>query len=193
MNIRTPLPATVMMLAALVLASSALASEFPAEATVDGRRLVLNGSATRSVWGFGVYHIGLFLVEKSSDERTILANDGEPKRIHIRMVREVGKQRFTGTVQQSLDQNFSTADTRRFASEIATFLSFFHQGEGLKQGTEITIDFIPARGMVAAKDGMELGVIPGADFYHKVLGLWIGKPLQKSIKDGLLGRGAGWW
>ena len=193
MKIRTSVPALVALLAALVLASPARASEFPAEATVDGRRLVLNGSATRSVWGFGVYHIGLFLVEKSSDERSILADEREPKRIHIRMVREVGKQRFTGTVQQSLDQNFTTGDTRRFASEIAAFLSFFHQGEGLKQGTEITIDFIPARGMVASKDGVELGVIAGAVFYNKILRLWIGKPLQKSIKDGLLGRGAGWW
>ncbi len=193
MKAGTCIPAAVAALAALVLASFARASEFPTETTVDGQRLVLNGSATRTVWGFGIYHIGLFLAEKSSDERAIRANDQKPKRIHIRMVREVGKQRFTGTVQQSLDQNFSPEDTRRFASEIARFLAFFHQGEGLKQGTEITIDFIPSRGMVAAKDGVELGVIPGADFYHKILGLWIGKPLQKSIKDGLLGRGAGWW
>ncbi|MBE2181573.1 MAG: chalcone isomerase family protein [Chthoniobacterales bacterium] len=193
MKARTCIPAALAALASLLLASFARASEFPAETIVDGQRLVLNGSATRTVWGFGIYHIGLFLTEKSGDEQAILANDQEPKRIHIRMVREVGKQRFTGTVQQSLDQNFSPEDTRRFASEIARFLAFFHQGEGLKQGTEITIDFIPARGMVAAKDGVELGVIPGADFYHKILGLWIGKPLQKSIKDGLLGRGAGWW
>lgn len=180
-------------LVALLLTLSARASEFPAQVTVDGRNLVLNGSATRTVWGFGIYHIGLFLPERNNDAPAILANDGKPKRIHIRMIREVGKQRFTGTVQQSLDQNFNAAEASRFAAEIAAFLAFFQHGEGLKDGTEITIDFIPDRGMVAAKDGRELGVIPGGEFYHKILSLWIGKPLQKSIKDGLLGRTPSWW
>lgn len=190
---RIPTALSVALLAAMLSASSARGSEFPAEATVHGQRLVLNGSATRSVWGFGVYHIALFLSETSRDEMAILTSDRDPKRIHIRMVREVGRQRFTGTVQQSLDLNFSEAEARRFATEIAQFLAFFNHGEGLKAGTEITIDFIPERGMVAVKDGKELGVIPGADFYHKILRLWIGKPLQKSIKDGLLGQKSVWW
>ena len=35
----------------------------------------------------------------------------------------------------------------------------------------------------------ELDVIPGDEFYHALLRLWIGEPLQKSIKEGLLGTG----
>lgn len=191
---RTPAAFVALLLAGLVVwPLAARASLFPTEATVNGQKLVLNGSATRTVWGVGVYHIGLFLAERSSDDQLVLSKDRKPKRIHIRMVREVGKQRFTGTVQQSLDKNFSAVEAKRFAAEIAVFLAFFNEGEGLKEGTEITIDFVPERGMVATKDGKELGVIPGAEFYHKILSLWIGKPLQKSIKDGLLGRAASWW
>jgi hypothetical protein len=181
------------VLALLLLNASAGASVFPEETGVGSRQLVLNGSATRTVWGFGIYHIGLFLTKRSGDERTIMDSHRDPKRIQIRMVRAVGRERFTGTVQQSLDQNLSPDETRRFAPEIRKFLGFFNQGEGLHEGTEITIDFLPDRGMVVSRDGRELGTIPGSDFYHAILRLWLGKPLQKSIKDGLLGRPGSIW
>ncbi|MFZ4482971.1 MAG: chalcone isomerase family protein [Chthoniobacterales bacterium] len=163
--------------------------ELPAEQIVSGQKLVLNGSALRTVWGFEIYRIGLFLANPSRDENAIMNTDRNPKRVHIIMIRGVSKERFSGTVQESIDQNFSPEEKERFNVELATFLAFFHEGSDLKPGSEVILDYVPGQGMVAFLDGTRLGTIPGEEFYHAILRLWIATPLQKSIKDGLLGLG----
>jgi hypothetical protein len=40
--------------------------------------------------------------------------------------------------------------------------------------------------MILSHNGREVGTIPRADFYHLMLRLWIGHPLQESMKAGLL-------
>lgn len=179
-------------LALLLCQTAANAQETPAPGlppaqTVGGQKLVLNGSATRTVWGFEIYRIGLFLAEPSRDEKAIMNTDRDAKRVHIIMLRGVAKDRFTGTVQESIDLNFTPEEKLKFDGELATFLGFFHEGADLKPGSEVILDFLPGRGMVVLVDGTTVGTIPGDDFYHAILRLWIATPLQKSIKDGLLG------
>jgi len=168
-------------------AQETTAPGLPAEQTVGGQKLFLNGTATRTVWGFEVYRIGLFLATPSHDEKAIIGTDRDAKRVHIIMLRGVSKDRFTGTVQESIDLNFTPEEKAKFAGELATFLGFFHEGTDLKSGSEVILDFVPGQGMVALLDGTAVGTIPGDDFYHAILRLWIATPLQKSIKDGLLG------
>ena len=164
---------------------------FPREATIDDSKLVLNGTAIRTVWGFGVYEIGLFLNERSSDEDFIIGTDRGPKRVRIAMLREVSQEQFTSTVQESIDQNFSDEEKKKFAGELSAFLGAFHGGSDLRKGSVVTIDYLPGKGMLMAMDDNSLGSIPGDDFYHAILRLWLVKPLQPSIKDGLLGRNNG--
>lgn len=185
----TPASAVLAVFACTCLGALAQEQDPALNARVGDRQLVLNGTAVRSVWGFSVYHIGLFLSERSGDENVIINENRAPKRVRITMLREVDKEQFTGTVRESIDRNFTDGEKRRFAAEIAAFFTLFHNGEGLKKGGVVTIDFLPEKGMVVAYDGSPLGEISGRDFYHAILRLWIGKPLQKSIKDGLLGKG----
>ncbi len=192
----TSLPTHALLLSAclalLLLPLVARAQEteppgLPLEQSVGGQKLVRNGSAIRTVWGFEIYRIGLFLAGPNRDENAIISTDRAAKRIHIIMIRGVSKERFTETVQESIDRNFSPEEKDRFSTELATFLSFFHEGADLKPGSEVILDFIPGQGMVAFLDQTAVGKIPGDEFYHAILRLWIAKPLQQSIKDGLLG------
>ena len=153
----------------------------------QSKGLVLNGEATRTVWGFDVYTIRLYLHEVMREAEKILGAKEHPKRIEITMTRTVDEDQFSSTVQQNIDNNFSEEEKERFAGQLSEFLGCFRNGADLKPGNVITIDYTPRDGTVVRLDGHTLDTIPGADFYHALLRLWIGKPLQKSIKDGLVG------
>lgn len=190
---RAAAAALVVLLAISLLAPPAARAEeappreLPPACEVAGSRVILNGSAVRTVWGFEVYRIGLFLTAANHDADAILQSDRNPKRVQIIMLRSVSSDQFTGTVQQSIDRNFTPEEKTAFEGQLSSFLGFFHGGADLRPGSEVILDFVPGRGMVAALDGRELGSIAGDDFYHAILRLWLAKPLQSSIRDGLLG------
>jgi archaellin len=103
------------------------------------------------------------------------------------MLREVKEEDFVSTIRNNIDNNFSAEEKTLYAEKVDTFLGCFKGGSNLKKGSVITIDFLPETGMVVGLDEQVFEPIAGEDFYHTVLRLWIGKPLQASIKDGLLG------
>ncbi|MBU3665312.1 MAG: hypothetical protein FGM15_05470 [Chthoniobacterales bacterium] len=175
---------------AVLLAGQIFAAGFPSAAEVGGQHLVLNGTATRTVWGFKVYEVGLFLDQPCSDAQAIMATNRAPKRIRMEMLRPVEKEKFLSTVQESIDRNVDAAEKQKFAPELESFLGYLRSGEDLSKGRVITVDFVPGEGMVLGLDDQRLGAIPGEDFYHVILRLWIGRPLQESIREGLLGHGA---
>lgn len=154
-----------------------------------GKRLVLNGTAVRSVWGFDVYVVALYLKEKCQDVKAIMERDLENgKQIQITMLREVSAKKFISTVQKNIDVNFSEKEKRRFAPELAAFFKCFDDDLDLAQNSVVTFDYLPGHGTKIAVENRKTKLIPGDEFYHALLRLWIGQPLQASIKDGLVGK-----
>lgn len=185
-------PRLLCLVAVLVVTHAhAIAQESatPASAEVGGQSLVLNGKATRTVWGFPVYHVGLFLEKPSADGESIMSTDRGAKRIHMSMLRSVEKKDFVATVRENIDQNLTPAEKETFAAELDAYLGHLEKGGDIEPGRVITIDYLPGKGTVLALDGRQVGTIAGHEFYHVMLRLWIGRPLQASIKQGLLGRG----
>ncbi|MBJ7259810.1 MAG: chalcone isomerase family protein [Chthoniobacterales bacterium] len=180
-------PLLAALLSAALVAGAAAREEAPAVAPTNSSAPVLNGEATRTVWGFEVYKIRLYLHEVMRSAEKILGSKKHPKRIEITMTRAVDEEQFTSTVQESIDNNFTPEEKENFSGQLSQFLGCFNHGAELKPGNVITIEYTPADGTVVQLDGRTLDTIPGADFYHALLRLWIGKPLQKSIKDGLVG------
>lgn len=182
--------AVAVLIAACLLgapSSRALEPSLSPSAEIGGRHLVLNGEATRTVWGFEIYKVRLYLHQVMREAESIFRAQEHPKRIEIRMIRSVDEERFSSTVQESIDCNFSEAEKNAYSRQLAQFLGCFNNGADLEPGNVITIDYAPADGTVVKLDGRTLGTIRGADFYHTLLRLWIGRPLQKSIKTGLVG------
>ena len=186
-------PSRILCALALLLAAVGRAGgqvpATPATAEVGGQSLVLNGKATRTVWGFPVYHVGLFLEERNPDGVAIMTADRGAKRIHMNMLRAVEKKDFMATVRENVDQNLTTAEKETYAAELSAYLGHLEKGGDIQPGRIITIDYVPGQGTVLGLDGREVGTIAGHDFYHVMLRLWIGRPLQASIKEGLLGGG----
>jgi len=181
--------AALLLGALLTIGAEARTNEatMPDTAAVGGRELVLNGSALRSVWGFRVYEVGLFLGERNNDAAAIMETDRAPKRVRMNMLRAVDKEKFVATVRENIDGNFTAPEKEQFAAELQAFVDYLETGGDIEPGRVITIDYVPGQGTLLGLDGKHVGTIAGDDFYHRVLRLWIGRPLQASIKDGLLG------
>jgi hypothetical protein len=151
----------------------------------SGKRLTLNGSATRTAFGFKVYRVRLYLAEKLKDEKAIF-RDRREKKVQILMLRKVSGKKFESTVKKNIDKNFSVSEKKKYSAELSQFLDCFSD-RTLPNGSVVNIDFVPSKGTLIYVGGKRVAVISGDDFYHMLLRLWIGAPLQKSIKRGLLG------
>jgi len=181
----------VAMVCLISSANSAEASsgEFPEPIDLGGGPLVLNGQATRSVFGVRVYDAGLYVSHATDDGAAIMERNMGPKRLKIILRRAVPSDKFSSSVRDNLDRNLTPAEQAVFADHLAAFFKSLKIGTDLNRGTEVTIDYLPGEGTVVMVNGQRRAVIPGHDFYHALLRLWIGKPLQSSMKTGLLGKG----
>lgn len=161
--------------------------EFPNRIELSKQALVLNGLATRSVFGVRVYEAGLYVSKATSDAEEILRKNEAPKRLRLVMQRAVEEDKFSSAVRDNIARNFSDAELGKFSKDFDAFFKCFENGPKLDKGTEVCIDYLPGEGTIVRVAGQNLQVIPGHEFYHALLLLWIGNPLQSSIKTGLLG------
>jgi hypothetical protein len=155
-------------------------------ATAPKHKMALNGTATRTVFGFEVYQVGLYVTKTSKNEKMIYADPGK-KRIQIKMLRDVKGKKFESTVRKNIEENFSTAEEQKYHQELERFLDCFVD-KTLEKDSVVHIDFLPGKGTRVAHKGKHIDLIEGDEFYHALLRLWIGNPLQESIKQGLLGK-----
>lgn len=185
---------TLLSSALIAAASSALflSSAISATAKSDKkssqtkRQLQLNGSATRTVLGFEVYDVDLYVTRTSKNENMIYKDTGK-KRVQIKMLREVKGKKFESTVRKNIDTNFSSAEKKKYNQDLERFLGcFVHRT--LAENTVVHIDYLPGKGTRVSVQGKQLELIAGDEFYHALLRLWIGNPPQKSVKQGLLGK-----
>jgi hypothetical protein len=170
------------------LSSVTSATDTPPPKTIKAAEqiLKLNGSAIRTVFGIKVYQVGLYVIKPSKDENVIFG-DRDKKRIQIKMLREVKGKKFESTIRKNIAKNFSPAEKDKFSKQNERFLECF-VSKIMADETVVDIDFLPGEGTEVLLDGKRIDLIPGDDYYHALLRLWIGEPLQESIKHGLMGK-----
>jgi hypothetical protein len=183
--------ASLLVAIGLTLSSSADARDsegiaFPEMITLGGQDLILNGTATRTFFGFRVYVAGLYVSKATKDASEIMDRNPDPKHLRIVMLRVISEKRFATTARNNIQKNLTLEEQATFSTELDTFFKPFEKGNDLKAGSEVRIDYAPGEGTILTVEGRKLAVIPGREFYHTLLRLWIGKPLQPSIKIGLL-------
>ena len=182
--------AIAVTLLSLALAGPAMAASLadvmvPDTATVANTPLVLNGVGLRVKFFFKIYVGGLYLPQKSSDPAAILAGTG-PDRILMHMVYDgVSKSQFADAWHDDFKAN-DPADYDKLHDQIEQFISWFGDS---KKGDVITMDYLPGTGTQVSWNGTLRGTIPGEDFHHALLDVFLGpKPPTKSLKAGMLGQ-----
>lgn len=155
---------------------------------VGGSELVLNGAGIRTRFVVKVYVGALYLGEKKSSPADILAAAG-PKRMSLNMLRDVGAQSLSESLNEGFRNNNTDAD--RFKPQLDELLGVMNALGEAKKGQAIALDFVPGTGTVVLVNGEAKGKpIPGDDFYRALLRIWLGdKPADADLKKGLLGQG----
>ena len=166
----------------LVLAGIALAS-----LTAAADELVLNGSGIRKRVIFEVYSIGLYLPKKVSSAQEAIASPG-PKRIDIRMLRDVSAEQFSGALAEGIRENHSEAEARALEPSVKQLASIMAEVQEAKKGMLISLGW-DGKATQLRIDGKSVGApIEGEDFYRALLRIWLGeKPVQENLKKALLG------
>ena len=154
--------------------------------SVGGESLVLNGMGLREKFWVDVYVGSLYLPRKSNDLAAILSSPG-PWRVQLDFVyKEVAPEQLLEAWREGFDNNQSAATLRQLQTRIDQFYAYFDSSVVAKE--QYAFEYIPQRGVLVSRNGKELGLIPGEDFKHALLEIWLGnKPASKKLKQGMLG------
>jgi len=180
-------------LALCVLAPQASATEiegvrFDDATRLAGKELQLNGAGLRSVFVIKGYVAGLYLPERARNATVALATRG-PKRLQLRLLREVDSATFVKALSEGLRENHSELQMKLLADRVAQLEQTMNLVGTAHRGDIINFDFTPEGGTIVALNGIPRGqAITGEDFYQAVLRIFLGEhPVDRSLKRGLLG------
>ena len=192
-HLRT-LTAAVGMLVATAFTPAAQALELhgvtvPAQLSVDGQPLSLNGAGTRYFFIFKVYVAALYLPHKASQAASVYAMQG-PKAIKLTMLREVSGKELGDKLNEDIKKNLSPAEFAEFIPSLAQLGAMFSARSSLKEGETVTIAQQPGKGgSVISIDGKPAGEpFTDPEFFNAFLKIWLGKdPADSRLKGALLG------
>jgi hypothetical protein len=141
----------------------------PTQVDVEGRALVLNGTATRKKFIVKVYVAGLYLPTRETDAGRILDAD-EPRQLVMQFVHDVGKKKLCDAWNDGLEKNTPDASSE-LKAQFDTLCSYM---EDIKKGEQFVFTYLPGTGTRISVKGVEQGTIEGKDFADALFKVWIG-------------------
>ena len=162
--------------------------KFEPTVQVGGQTLNLNGVGLRKRAIFKVYVAGLYVPQKSTNAATLIGDKG-PRRVSLRMLRDVDAGSFIDSFNDGLKNNLSEAQLAALKPQIDSLTSTLKSIGEAKKGDAINFDYTADGGTRISVNGQPRGdAIPGADFFSAVLRIWLGeKPADEALKKGMLG------
>jgi hypothetical protein len=162
--------------------------KFEPTATLGGQTLNLNGVGLRKRAIFKVYVAGLYVPQKSSSPAALIGDKG-PRRVSLRMLRDVDADSFISSFNDGLKANLSEAELSALKPRIDVLTATLKSMGEAKKGDVVNFDFTPDGGTRITANGQPRGnPIAGADFFSAVLRIWLGdKPVDQGLKKGMLG------
>lgn len=176
-------------IAFLVSASAALAAEiagvkFPEQTTVDGKTLSLNGTGLRqaTIFKVKVYAAGLYVETPSTDPQAILASPGA-KKISMAFLRDVEAGKLRDAWKDGFDKNCGNAceEVQPGLAKLSSLMTDRKSGD--------VMEFVFHASRVEAIINKAAPVaIDGARFSRTLLSVWLDRPADENLKEGLLGK-----
>ena len=162
--------------------------KFEPSASVGGQTLQLNGVGLRKRAIFKVYVAGLYVPQKTNNAAAIVADKG-PRRVALRMLRDLDAQSFVDAFNDGLKANHTEAQLAALKSQTDALAATLKAIGEAKTGDAINFDYTPDTGTRISVNGQPKGnAIPGADFFAAVLRIWVGdKPVDDGLKKAMLG------
>jgi len=185
---------TVIALASVLLVTSVQGKEVAgvdleevARLSVANTELLLNGSAVKKSAQHSVYVGGLYLKTQSSSLEDII-NDPNPKRfLFYCSTKKISAKKLIKAWEQGFNINYSKEELAALEPLISIFNTVW--ANGLKEGDEVWVDFIPEQGTRISLNGEIVARIPNEKFYNAFLKTWLGPhPFNARLKSALLGK-----
>ena len=165
---------------------------YPPQATVAGKPLVLNGAGIRYRFVVKVYTAGLYLPSKAETPEQILAMPG-PKRMHIQMLREIDSNTLGKLFTRGMEDNSSRAEFGRAIPGTLKLSELFAAKKKLTAGENFSVEYVPGQGTMILVNGQP-GLsdwIKEPEFFTSLLKIWLGpKPADELLKSALMGKEA---
>lgn len=164
---------------------AALANGFSGQLNLNGQTLYLNGQGPRKKAFLTVYDAALYLTEKGSDARAIIAAD------HPMAISLIIRSRFTNS--ERISQAFHDGLLKSTDSQIEPiqaqtelFLSAFE--DGVVKNDAFQFVYTPGEGTTIYTNGVVGAPIEGLDFKQALFGIWLSEtPVAMKLKAQLLG------
>ncbi|MEX1246614.1 MAG: chalcone isomerase family protein, partial [Thermoanaerobaculia bacterium] len=154
--------------------------------SVNGKKLLLNGSGLRRRMGVVVYAGDLYLEALTQDASVVVGED-QTRRLVLRVLLEkITKDQLASSFNKGFKEN-SPAAAGALKDSFQRFVSWL---ETVSAGDEIVITYVPGSG-TALSIGPEMkGTIEGKDFADALFSIWFGpEPVDDDLKKGMLGQG----
>jgi len=154
---------------------------------VANAELTLNGAGLRKRVFFKVYAMGLYVAQKSSNAATLVEQPG-PKRVAIRMLRDVSADTFNEALADGIRANHSEAEAKALEPRVKELGAIIAGVGEAKKGMSINLDWTGSETQVVIQDKPAGKPIAGPDVYRALLRIRLGdKPVQDDLKRALLG------
>ncbi|MEK7810606.1 MAG: chalcone isomerase family protein [Pseudomonadota bacterium] len=154
---------------------------------LGGTNLQLNGAGTRTRVIIDVYVAALYLGAKTDKADAVMADPGN-KRVALHMLYGMKSSKLLDAFKVAIENNHSAAELLPLDARLKKFYAIFEAVSGVSPGDVILLDYLPATGTKVSINGVERGVIEGADIHRALLKIWLGaKPVEESLKLDLLG------
>lgn len=179
------------LLAALIVAPGLQAAEVAGVRIdemqqVGGKELVLNGAGLRSKLFIKLY-VGALYVSQKSAAPAALIDSTAPRRMSLRLLRDIGADTLHGALDDGLANNHTPDELNALKPAADQFAALMKGFGKLKEGDTVAIDF-SADGVSVSLNGESRGKVAGPAFARALLKVWLGdKPADASLKKALLG------
>lgn len=157
--------------------------------------LFLNGAGVRRVASTELYTAALYLEQKITVPRAVLADRGA-KQLVVTLLRDVNSQEISTLLARGLTSNSSDDELVEIIPEIMDLGSLIADRSKLKAGDSFQIDWsadagttITVRELSRPEPTVEVFVKP--DLIGAMMRIWLGaRPADEKLKSALLGQGA---
>lgn len=153
---------------------------------VGNSDLVLNGAGLRSKVFIKVYVGALYVTQKASTASALL-DAASPRRMTMRLLRDLDSETLYGALRDGLKENNSEAELLALKAPVEQFAELMKKIGNARSGDTVAIDFT-ADGVGLSLNGEARGKVSSAPLARALLKVWLGdNPVDASLKKALLG------
>lgn len=144
--------------------------------------LPLRGVGVKTLFMMRVFVASFYVDTRVTAQQAL---EDIPKHLEVKFFTSIPGKDFANFTMKSMKQNVTAKEFIGISDRFALMKSLF---PNVKSGDVFSLTYKPGVGTIFTLNGVEKGVVPGADFAKAIFSTWIGpKPIDNILKRQVLG------